>query len=90
VKPPPSDQIWFGFQSMPDMEWNIETYIGDRKITSSRVGSLIGNRFKVIYVLLRLYICVDVGSFVQVLGYLCVSICMCGVSMCAYETEPHD
>ncbi|KAJ4773739.1 Testis-expressed sequence 2 protein [Rhynchospora pubera] len=46
VKPPPSDQIWFGFQSMPDMEWNIETSIGDRKITNSRVGSLIGNRFK--------------------------------------------
>jgi hypothetical protein len=57
VKPPPSDQIWFGFQSMPDMEWNIETYIGDRKITGSRVGLLIGNRFKVSYVLLRLYSC---------------------------------
>ncbi|KAJ3692962.1 hypothetical protein LUZ60_012057 [Juncus effusus] len=47
IKPPPSDQIWFGFQSMPELDWNIETSIGEHKITNSHVGSLISNRFKV-------------------------------------------
>uniref|UniRef100_A0A0D3FCC4 SMP-LTD domain-containing protein n=1 Tax=Oryza barthii TaxID=65489 RepID=A0A0D3FCC4_9ORYZ len=46
VKPPPSDQLWYGFTSMPDLEWDIESSIGDRKITNSHIGSLIGNRFK--------------------------------------------
>ncbi|KAF0934573.1 hypothetical protein E2562_025664 [Oryza meyeriana var. granulata] len=46
VKPPPSDQLWYGFTSMPDLEWDIESSIGDRKIINSRIGSLIGNRFK--------------------------------------------
>ncbi|BAH91944.1 Os02g0827500, partial [Oryza sativa Japonica Group] len=48
VKPPPSDQLWYGFTSMPDLEWDIESSIGDRKITNSHIGSLIGNRFKVV------------------------------------------
>uniref|UniRef100_A0A0D9VMY6 SMP-LTD domain-containing protein n=1 Tax=Leersia perrieri TaxID=77586 RepID=A0A0D9VMY6_9ORYZ len=46
VKPPPSDQLWYGFTSMPDLEWDIESSIGDRKITNSHVASLIGSRFK--------------------------------------------
>ncbi|KAL5208449.1 hypothetical protein ABZP36_032884 [Zizania latifolia] len=46
VKPPPSDQLWYGFTSMPDLEWELESSIGDRKITNSHIASLIGNRFK--------------------------------------------
>lgn len=46
IKPPPSDQLWFGFTSMPDIEWNLDSSFGDQKITSSHVALLIGNRFK--------------------------------------------
>ncbi|KAK8463580.1 hypothetical protein SEVIR_1G381900v4 [Setaria viridis] len=46
VKPPPSDQIWYGFKSMPDLEWDLESSVGDRKITNSHIATLIGSRFK--------------------------------------------
>ncbi|CAN6245533.1 unnamed protein product [Urochloa humidicola] len=46
LKPPPSDQIWYGFTSMPDLEWDLESYVGDRKITNSHIATLIGYRFK--------------------------------------------
>ena len=46
-KPPPSDQLWFGFTSMPELEWDLESSVGDRKITHNRISSLIGNRIKV-------------------------------------------
>lgn len=46
MKPPPSDQIWYGFTSMPDLEWDLESSVGDRKITNSHIAALIGNRFK--------------------------------------------
>ncbi|KAL6603394.1 hypothetical protein ACP70R_043755 [Stipagrostis hirtigluma subsp. patula] len=47
IKPPPSDQIWYGFTSMPDLEWELESSVGDRKITNSHIASLISNRIKV-------------------------------------------
>ncbi|CAN6279526.1 unnamed protein product [Urochloa humidicola] len=46
LKPPPSDQIWYGFTSMPDLEWDLESSVGDRKITNSHIATLIGYRFK--------------------------------------------
>ncbi|KAK3159540.1 hypothetical protein QOZ80_2AG0151320 [Eleusine coracana subsp. coracana] len=46
LKPPPSDQIWYGFTMMPDLEWELESSIGDRKLTNSHIATLIGNRFK--------------------------------------------
>ncbi|OEL15416.1 hypothetical protein BAE44_0023567 [Dichanthelium oligosanthes] len=46
LKPPPSDQIWYGFTSMPDLEWDLESSVGDRKFTNSHIATLIGNRFK--------------------------------------------
>lgn len=46
IKPPPSDQLWFGFTSMPEIEWNLDSSVGDQKITSSHIAMLIGNRFK--------------------------------------------
>ncbi|XP_072995502.1 uncharacterized protein [Typha latifolia] len=46
IKAPPSDQLWFGFPSMPEIEWNLESSVGDRKITSSHIALLISSRFK--------------------------------------------
>ncbi|KAH9290027.1 hypothetical protein KI387_034144, partial [Taxus chinensis] len=46
IKPPPSDCIWFGFTSMPDIEWGFEPSIGDHKITNGKVAALITNRIK--------------------------------------------
>ncbi|XP_066375886.1 uncharacterized protein [Miscanthus floridulus] len=46
LKPPPSDRVWYGFTSMPEIEWELESSVGDRKISSSYIASLIGNRIK--------------------------------------------
>ncbi|PKU67221.1 uncharacterized protein LOC110113903 [Dendrobium catenatum] len=46
IRPPPSDQLWFGFTSMPDIDWHLESSIGERKITSTHIALLMGNRFK--------------------------------------------
>ncbi|KAL6873521.1 hypothetical protein ACP4OV_013603 [Aristida adscensionis] len=46
INPPPSDQIWYGFTSMPDLEWELESSVGERKITNSHIASLISNRIK--------------------------------------------
>lgn len=46
IKPPPSDQLWFGFTSMPDIDFNLESSVGDRKITSGYFTSLVVNRLK--------------------------------------------
>ncbi|MCL7034325.1 hypothetical protein MKW94_009687 [Papaver nudicaule] len=46
IKPPPSDQLWFGFTSMPDIQFNLDSSVGDRKITSGHVAVILGNRFK--------------------------------------------
>jgi hypothetical protein len=32
---------------MPEIEWELESSVGDRKISSSYITSLIGNRIKV-------------------------------------------
>lgn len=47
IKPPPSDQIWFGFSSMPDIDFNLEPSIGDHKITSGHLALFLISRFKV-------------------------------------------
>ncbi|KAJ4962125.1 hypothetical protein NE237_022035 [Protea cynaroides] len=46
IKPPPSDQLWFGFTSMPEVDFNMESFVGDHKITSSHIALLLGNRLK--------------------------------------------
>ncbi|RLM55376.1 testis-expressed sequence 2 protein-like isoform X1 [Panicum miliaceum] len=46
IKPPPSDRIWYGFTSMPELEWELESSVGDRKITNNHIASLISNRIK--------------------------------------------
>ncbi|RRT76953.1 hypothetical protein B296_00007440 [Ensete ventricosum] len=49
IKPPPSDQLWFGFTTMPELDWNLDSSVGDRKITSSHIALLFGNRVKVLF-----------------------------------------
>ncbi|MBA0694954.1 hypothetical protein Goari_005214, partial [Gossypium aridum] len=46
IKPPPSDQLWFGFTSMPDIEFVLESSIGDHKITNGHIDLFLINRFK--------------------------------------------
>ncbi|PKA46431.1 hypothetical protein AXF42_Ash012563 [Apostasia shenzhenica] len=46
VRPPPSNQLWFGFTSIPEIDWQLESSIGERKITTSHIALLLGNRFK--------------------------------------------
>ncbi|KAI3783713.1 hypothetical protein L1987_42799 [Smallanthus sonchifolius] len=46
IKPPPSDQIWFGFTSMPDVDFSLESAVGDHKITSGHIALFIISKFK--------------------------------------------
>ncbi|GMI91997.1 hypothetical protein like AT1G17820 [Hibiscus trionum] len=46
IKPPPSDQLWFGFTSMPDIEFDLESSIGEHKITNARIALFLISRFK--------------------------------------------
>lgn len=47
VKPPPSDQIWFGFTSMPDIDIHLNSSVGDRKISSGHLSLFLISRIKV-------------------------------------------
>lgn len=46
IKPPPSDQLWYGFTSMPDIEFNLDSSVGDRKITSEHIALFLVSRVK--------------------------------------------
>ncbi|KAE8688668.1 hypothetical protein F3Y22_tig00110957pilonHSYRG00010 [Hibiscus syriacus] len=46
IKPPPSDQFWFGFTSMPDIEFGLESSVGEHKITSGHIALFLISRFK--------------------------------------------
>ncbi|KAK7391826.1 hypothetical protein VNO78_20249 [Psophocarpus tetragonolobus] len=46
IKPPPSDQLWYGFTSMPDIDFNLESSVGERKITSAHFALFLVNRLK--------------------------------------------
>ncbi|XAR53144.1 hypothetical protein NMG60_11021566 [Bertholletia excelsa] len=46
IKPPPSDQLWFGFTSMPDVDFNLESSIGEHKINSGHIALFLISRFK--------------------------------------------
>ncbi|KAF5468741.1 hypothetical protein F2P56_012871 [Juglans regia] len=46
IKPPPSDQLWFAFTSMPDIGFNLESTVGEHKITSGHVASFLISRLK--------------------------------------------
>ncbi|KAF6153437.1 hypothetical protein GIB67_003627 [Kingdonia uniflora] len=46
IKPPPSDRLWFAFTSMPEIDFNLESSVGDHKITNTHIALLLGSRFK--------------------------------------------
>ncbi|XP_054821717.1 uncharacterized protein LOC129320334 [Prosopis cineraria] len=46
IKPPPSDQLWYSFTSMPDIEFNLESSIGEHKITTGHLALFLINRIK--------------------------------------------
>ncbi|XP_022640054.1 uncharacterized protein LOC106769899 isoform X1 [Vigna radiata var. radiata] len=46
IKPPPSDQVWFGFTFMPDIDFSLESYVGEHKITNSHIALFLVNRLK--------------------------------------------
>uniref|UniRef100_A0A1J3FV96 Testis-expressed sequence 2 protein n=1 Tax=Noccaea caerulescens TaxID=107243 RepID=A0A1J3FV96_NOCCA len=46
MKPPPTDQLWLGFTSMPDIEFDLVSSVGELKITNSHVAMFLINRFK--------------------------------------------
>ncbi|CAN4087908.1 unnamed protein product [Withania somnifera] len=46
IKPPPSDQIWFGFTMMPDIDIHLNSSVGDRKISNGHLLLFITSRIK--------------------------------------------
>lgn len=46
VKPPPSNRIWFTFESMPDLEVRVEPVVSERKITYGFVLRAIEERVR--------------------------------------------
>lgn len=46
IKPPPSNRVWFSFQSMPKMEMSIEPIVSSRQITYTVILRQIENRIK--------------------------------------------
>lgn len=47
IKPPPSDQLWYGFTFMPEIDFDLQSSIGEHKITSGHIALFLINRFKV-------------------------------------------
>lgn len=47
IKPPPSDQLWFSFTSMPDIDFNLDSAVGDHKITSGHIAMFLIGKLKV-------------------------------------------
>ncbi|CAF1910121.1 unnamed protein product [Brassica oleracea var. botrytis] len=46
MKPPPSDQLWLSFTTMPDIHFDLVSSVGDHKITNSHVATFLINKFK--------------------------------------------
>lgn len=46
MKPPPSNRIWYGFTSMPEMDLDVEPVVSSRQLTYNVVTKMITNKFK--------------------------------------------
>ncbi|XP_062118071.1 uncharacterized protein LOC133831696 [Humulus lupulus] len=46
IKPPPSDQLWFGFTSMPEIDFNLDSSVGDHKISNGHIALFLISRLK--------------------------------------------
>ncbi|ORY31370.1 hypothetical protein BCR39DRAFT_587470 [Naematelia encephala] len=46
IKPPPSNRVWYGFTSMPKIDYDIVPIMNDRKVTPDVVLNLIKTRFE--------------------------------------------
>ncbi|CRK13856.1 hypothetical protein BN1708_017199, partial [Verticillium longisporum] len=46
IKPPPSNRVWFSFQTMPKMEMTIEPIVSSRQITYTLILRQIEHRMK--------------------------------------------
>lgn len=49
IKPPPSNRIWFSFQTMPKLEMTIEPIVSSRQITYAVITRQIENRIKEVF-----------------------------------------
>jgi len=49
VKPPPSNRIWFCFETIPDMEIKIEPVVSSRQITYNWILRTIENRIREVF-----------------------------------------
>ncbi|KAK7946500.1 uncharacterized protein PG986_010821 [Apiospora aurea] len=49
IKPPPSNRIWFSFQTMPKLEMSIEPIVSSRQITYTVILRQIENRIKEVF-----------------------------------------
>ncbi|WOL16885.1 hypothetical protein Cni_G25673 [Canna indica] len=46
MKPPPSDQLWFGFNSMPEIDWKFVPTIGNQRISNGAITLLFKKLFE--------------------------------------------
>lgn len=49
IKPPPSNRIWFSFQTMPKLEMTIEPVVSSRQITYTAILRQIEHRIKEVF-----------------------------------------
>lgn len=49
IKPPPSNRIWFCFESLPDMDIKIEPIVSSRQITYNWILRTIENRIREVF-----------------------------------------
>lgn len=49
MKPPPSNRLWYAFESMPKMRLNVEPVVSTKQITYSLVTKAIENRIREVF-----------------------------------------
>ena len=77
IKPPPSDQLWYAFTCMPDIDFNLESSVGEHKITNGHIALFLVNRLKV-WSLLLSFIDIHIfdTKFICILNHFLSITCM--------------